>query len=112
MNLQKSEDAERKNMEELASDCYNKFEISYMQHMNDSAEYYLNLRASLDTLNADWQIQTIMFVKEYLSDYDRAKKMYMQALSSLIARHGEKHVSVAKIYNNLAVFIIKELHNS
>ncbi len=41
--------------EELARRCYSYYETFASQYQNDSAAHYLELRASLDTTNAEWQ---------------------------------------------------------
>ena len=52
--LEKSEALALKERDDLASDYYHKFEICKLQHRNDSAAYYLELRAALDTTNVEW----------------------------------------------------------
>ena len=47
---------QKKELNDFAADCYNRYEICKMQHKNDSAAYWLKLRASMDTLNMDWQL--------------------------------------------------------
>ena len=99
--LAKSEELARKELEDLAADCYRKFELFKMQHMNDSAAYYIELRAGLDTMNAEWSIDAGLFLMEYLAEYDRALSNFNSALNSAIAKHGERHPDVATSYNNI-----------
>ena len=70
----KSVELKAKTLEDFAADCYSHFEICNMQYKNDSAAYWLELRASKDTLNIDWQTYCGMFISEYLADYELAQK--------------------------------------
>ena len=51
--LQKIEAVQQADMEEAASRCYSYYETFVAQHLNDTAAYFLELRASLDTTNVD-----------------------------------------------------------
>ena len=73
----KSVELKAKALEDFAADCYSRFEICNMQYKMDSAAYWLELRASKDTLNIDWQTYCGMFITEYLADYELAQK-YIQ----------------------------------
>ena len=53
--LFKSKQVTQKKVEDAAADCYNYYRGFYENLQLDSAFYYLELRASLDTLNVDWQ---------------------------------------------------------
>ena len=55
--LQKAEVVQKTDMEEAARRCYSYYETFAAQHLNDTAAYFLELRASLDTTNMDWQGQ-------------------------------------------------------
>lgn len=72
-----------KMLEEFAADCYNYYEIFKLQHQNDSAAYYLEWRASKDTLNAEWQLEAGRFIADYLSDY-RTAEAYLQRALDLV----------------------------
>lgn len=52
-NLSKSRAYTQKELEDLAQDCYHKYEIFKMDFQNDSAAYYLEFRAELDTINVE-----------------------------------------------------------
>lgn len=73
----KSIELKAKALEDFAADCFSRFEICKMQYENDSAAYWLELRASKDTLNIDWLTYCGMFISEYLADYELAQK-YIQ----------------------------------
>lgn len=59
-------------IEDIAKDCMHKAEIHKFNLRNDSAGFYLELRADLDTLNADWQMDAAEFNGFILADYQRA----------------------------------------
>lgn len=67
-------------LDELAKRCYSYYETFAAQHMNDTAAYYLELRASLDTTNVEWLLDAGVFIREYLSDYEKAMVYHQQAL--------------------------------
>lgn len=90
-----------KEMENLAQDCYSKFAILKMQHLNDSAAYYIGKRASLDTTNVEWQINAGDFAVEYFADYDKAMSYYQRALNNAIKIKGLIQHDVSTCYNNI-----------
>lgn len=75
-------------VEDLAQDCHHKYEIMKMQYRNDSAAYYIKLRASLDTANAEWQIDAADYLTTYLADYDHALQIYQNS-SHIAATQGD-----------------------
>ena len=99
--LLKSEEYARKNLDDIAADCYHKFEMFKIQHLNDSAAYYIELRAGLDTTNIYWQFDAGGFISEYLAEYDKAINYYKLALQSALLKDGERHPDVATSYNNI-----------
>ena len=101
--LLKSEEYARKNLDDIAADCYHKFEMFKIQHLNDSATYYIELRAGLDTTNIDWQFDAGLFIWEYLAEYDKAINYYKLALQSALSKDGERHPVVATSYNNIGI---------
>ena len=100
-SLAQSENLAGKKLEDLACDCYSKFEFFKMQHLNDSAAFYIELRASLDTTNYIWQLDAGGFISEYIADYDKANRYSHKALQSSLDKHGERHPDVAISYNNI-----------
>ena len=77
--LQQSQAYAQKELADLAQDCRHKYEIHKMQYRNDSATYYIELRASLDTTNVQWQLDAGRYVCEYIADYDQALALYQRA---------------------------------
>lgn len=78
--LEKSKAYEQKELEDITRDCYSLYEIFKMQHKNDSAAYYLELRASLDTMNVDWLSECATFISGYLALYDKALEYENRAM--------------------------------
>ncbi|MCR4965398.1 MAG: tetratricopeptide repeat protein [Bacteroidales bacterium] len=100
--LQKAEQMYVVDKEELARRCYSYFEKYSAQFQNDSAAYYLELRAGLDTTNVEWQLDAGSFIDDYMADMGKAVAFYQRALRQSIKQNGETHPAVATAYNNLA----------
>lgn len=100
-NLSKSRAYTQKELEDLAQDCYHKYEIFKMDFQNDSAAYYLEFRAELDTINVEWQLDAGVAVGEYLATYERALSYFQRALRNALQQYGESHSLVANCYNNI-----------
>ena len=98
--LEKSKDLAQKELEELAQDCFSKYEIFKMQHLNDSAAYYIELRAELDTQNSVWQDEAGAFFLHYMANYDKALALFLRAQCAVIQEMGEGHAP--KSFNNIA----------
>ena len=102
-NLQKNQSNADRLRKDLADDCYSKFELSKMLHLNDSAAHYIELRAMLDTMNARWQTDAGLFAFDYLAAYGKAMSYYGRALESALKCYGEVHPQTAECYNNIAL---------
>ena len=101
--LEQSEVLAIQERDDLANDCYRKFEIFKMQHLNDSAAYYLELRVGLDTTNVEWLSQTGLFFREYLADFERTLYYYQLGLRQSIAQNGKQNESTISFYNNIGL---------
>lgn len=88
-------------IEELGRRCYGFYEKFASQYKNDSAAYYLELRANLDTTNVEWQAVAGEFIQEYLADYNKGLTYYQRALRQALAQYGENHRDVARCYNSI-----------
>ena len=75
--------------EQVAKDCYRKYEIADQRHEREEAAKYLKLRASLDPHNIDWQIDAAEYISDILAEYDEALSIYEPALSYAIEHYGE-----------------------
>ena len=69
----------QKKLEDIASDCFNYFNLCKLNMKWDSAAYYIDLRAQLDTFNAQWQFDAAhYFVQE--NQFAKALSLYSRAL--------------------------------
>ena len=103
--LQKAKEVYESDKEELARRCYSYYETFSAQHLNDTAAYYLELRASLDTTNVKWQNDAGEYLLEYLADYDKALGYFNKALRQTEAENGGEpkdafvcHYKISAIY--------------
>lgn len=101
--LEKSEAMAQYQLEDIAQRCYNKYEIFKMQHQNDSAMYYLELRASLDTTNVQWMMDVGVFAYKYIADYDMSMDYYEKVKDILMVDSTTNSRMLADVYNNIGV---------
>ena len=100
-NLDKSEKQVEMLVEDFGADCYSHSEICFGEHKNDSAAYWLELRANKDSLNIDWQLEAGLFLANILSDYNNAMEYFQIALTSSLSFFGEENTHVATSYANI-----------
>lgn len=96
--LQKAEAVQQADLDEAAQRCYSYFETYASQHLNDTAAYYLELRASLDTTNVDWQNETGRFIQDYLGDYELAMSYYRAAMRQSLIQGNDDFVLITYNY--------------
>ena len=101
--LRQAETVLAADIDELARRCYSYYEKFASQFVNDSAGYYLELRASLDTTNVEWQLDAGSFMLNYLAGYKHALVYYQRALRHALSQYGESHPYVMMCYNNIAI---------
>ena len=87
---------------DIANDCYRKFEIFKMQHQNDSAAYFIELRANLDTTKLEWQREAGQFIQEYLAAYTEALPYFERMLRQAKMKY-VKNDTVAKAYDLIGI---------
>ena len=97
-DLAKSKAATQLDIEDFAADCFNKHEIYAIKHQNDSAAYYLELRASIDTTNVEWQNEAGGFIGNYIADYVKAMDYFQRGL-----RHSDSEESKALCLHNIGL---------
>lgn len=100
--LEKNKSLAQNELEDIAQDCYSKFQMFKMQHKYDSAAYYVEHRASLDTTNVEWLALAGQFAESYLCDYERAMQFFKKSLHHAINKYGEEHPKVAAAYANMS----------
>lgn len=97
-NLTKSKEVTRRKMADAAADCFSYYQAYLMNFQNDSAAYYLQLRASLDTTNREWVNAAGLFIKDYLADYETALAYF-----NTVLRHSSTQDEwMVKASNNIA----------
>lgn len=99
--LNKNKKLVLKELEDIAQDCFSRFEIFKMQHQMDSAEYYIKLRASLDSTNIDWKLYAADFFKNTIPDYKKALQYANEALHAARVIYGDSDLWVSRAYNLL-----------
>ena len=87
--------------EELARRCYSYFENFKMQHQNDSAAKYIELRTKLDTTNVEWLTEAGTFIQDYLADYEKAVEYFKLSLRQSQCTNSNKDICIA--YNNIGL---------
>ena len=100
--LQKAEKVHAIKIEEMAARCHSYYEMFLVKHQNDSAAHYLELRASLDTNNIQWQYEAGWFIEEYLADVDKALSYLQRALRHALTVNGGQNEYASQIYNIIA----------
>lgn len=100
-NLEKSEALSIKERDDLANDYYHKFEILKLQHKNDSAAYYLELRVTLDTTNVEWLKETGNFIFDYLSDFDKSLYYFQKELKECKKQYGESSIQTSYVWSEI-----------
>lgn len=105
-HLEDSEAMEIKNREDLAEDCYNQFIIHKLQHHPDSAAYYIEQRALLDTTNVDWLYDAACYLKD-IGNVDKALSLFLKAHNQYVTlgvndnHHAEILETIADIYYDI-----------
>ena len=87
--------------DDAARYCMHLVDIYTLENKRDSVAHYLDLRASLDRTNIDWQIEAGGYITDYLCDYNRALSIYEPALKYSFDHYGDMHSITATLYNNI-----------
>lgn len=104
-NLEKGKAYFSQKLEDIANDCYKKHERFKIEYNNDSAAYYLVLRASLDTTNILYQLEAGNFFTSYHANYDKALKYYNCALQNATIQYGSTHIYTSIFYSNIGYIL-------
>ncbi len=100
-NNQNAKEGTKEKKEIAAADCYSFHQRFARDHQRDSAAYYLELRASLDTTNIEWQNQAGRYIDDCLANYSKALEYYQRVLRQSILQYGEQSDWTATAYNNI-----------
>lgn len=90
--------------EDLITKSYYKFVTCNLRHDNDSAAYFIGMRASIDTMNVDWQLEAADYISNYTTDYPTAQSLYDRALRIAIMRYGSQSTEAASALVSLVRF--------
>ena len=99
--LQTAEAFQKAEIEEAARRCYSYYQSFRSKHLNDTAAYYLELRTSLDTTNAEWLDETAEFATGFLADYGKALELLNKAMKIRLSSLGKNNPAVATSYSNI-----------
>ncbi|MCR5851223.1 MAG: tetratricopeptide repeat protein [Bacteroidaceae bacterium] len=104
-NLEASKEGTKKKLEDIASDCNKFFDRFKLENLHDSAAYYIELRAELDTTNAEWLFDAADYLKKQ-NQFGKSEIYYERALEirRRLAKSNpqEYEPDVAHTLNNLA----------
>lgn len=93
---------------ELEEDCYRLYSSFLTRFQNDSANYYIQKRALLDTLNVDYQLQAGQFVMKIMADYPLAKVYFERAYRICETQYSEMTGQMATTCNELGMIAKKQ----
>ena len=104
--LRKAKEVYKHENEELARRCYGFYESFKLQNLQDSALHYLELRANIDTTNAEWQFDAAKYSQSQ-NQFGKSEFYYIRALT-LYRRLAESNPSAyefdfARSLNNIAI---------
>ena len=109
--LDKSKAMEQKDLEDIAQDCYHYYETFMMNHQNDSAAHYMELRANLDTTNINWQYNAGVFSNRYQANYTLSMKYLLRGSNIAKTKHEEQSAwdsmfsnAIGDVYKDQAIY--------
>lgn len=107
--IEKAETVLQADIDEAARRCYGYYETFFAQHQNDSAAHYLELRASLDTTNVEWQTDAGNMLYQYVASYEKALAYYHRVLRCARNMTGKRQAELsAEAYNNIGNVYIQK----
>lgn len=98
--LEKYDTEIEKERNSLAQDCYQFFKVYRDQLQYDTAAYYIELRAKIDTSNVEWNLDAGKFIMDYLfgEQNDSKAKNYFNRALQICLKKGESNSDIAKTY--------------
>lgn len=102
-HVEQSEALEQYNREDIANDCYSKFELYKLQFQFDSAAHYLDLRANLQPPQVQWLNDAGKFYRDYLSKFQEAEKFFQRSIDVLQSEEETNELALADAYSELAL---------
>ena len=101
--LQKAKVVRAADIDEAARRCYSYYNAFAAQHLNDTAAYFLDLRASMDTANIGWLMDAGVFFMDYLANYDKALSLLNTALRQAMFQEENGIDYLVDIYNDIGM---------
>ena len=96
-----NEEYEKQLLEKIADNFYKRYEIFSQQFQHDSAAFYLERRALLDTTRVEWQNEVGRYLDDNLADYGKALSYYQRCLHNAKKQYGEQSEWIATSLNNI-----------
>ena len=106
--VDKNQDEYLKQKRDLEDDCFRFYSACLTRFQNDSANYYIQKRAALDTLNVDYQLQAGQFVMKIMADYPLAKMYFERAYRICQTQYSEMTGQMATTCNELGLIAKKQ----
>ena len=104
----KSEALLTKELEDFGKDCFSRYEIYKLQHKNDSAAYFLKMRADLDSTNIRWNIEYAIFCRIYLEKNVESERYIQRALQhALLSQKVDEQI----LCYNMLINVESSRHN-
>ena len=91
---------------DLAEDYLNKHTIYAAKYQNDSALFFIERRAALDTTNIEWQDKAGMYLYEYIADYSKTMQYYKRILRLSEEQFGKQSAPYGSACMNIGVLYI------
>lgn len=111
-NLELSQAGTQKEKEDIAADCYKFFDCFKLANQHDSAAYYIELRAGIDTTQSKWQYDAGIYLSSQ-NLYSKSLLYYKRAMAILQRQaknnEGEIMLELAEVMNNLSLLYYKNL---
>lgn len=93
----------RVNIDRLGNLLLGKYNICLSRFENDSAGYYIEMRANLDTLNFEWQTDAIMFLTETMLEFDKALEYAERTMRIARSKEYGNDALIAEAYQHTGV---------
>ena len=90
---------------ELADDYFRLYSSFLSRFQNDSASFYIQKRAELDTLDFNFQLDAGLFVKDIMADYSVARTFFERAYRIAKIQYGEQSAQMATGCHELGAVI-------
>lgn len=104
----KSEALLTKELEDFGKDCFSRYEIYKLQHKNDSAAYFLKMRADLDSTNIRWNIEYANFCRIYLEKNVESERYIQRVLQhALLSQKVDEQI----LCYNMLINVESSRHN-